>query len=80
MVGTEQGAILLCNRKGKTQADKITHAFVGHHGPIFSLQVSRINNELYSVIMIMINREILSIQNTSYLLVIGQLGYGFDFL
>lgn len=41
MVGTEQGAILLCNRKGKTQADKITTAFIGHHGPIYSLQVSR---------------------------------------
>lgn len=39
MVGTEQGAILLCNRKGKTPAEKITLAFTGHHGPIYSLQV-----------------------------------------
>ena len=40
MVGTEQGVILSCNRKAKTPQDKITTAFVGHHGPIYTLQVS----------------------------------------
>lgn len=39
MVGTEQGVILSGNRKGKTPQDKLTHAFVGHQGPIYSLQV-----------------------------------------
>lgn len=39
MVGTEQGVILSGNRKGKTPQDKLTHAFAGHLGPIYSLQV-----------------------------------------
>ena len=39
MVGTEQGVILSCNRKAKTPQDKITHAFTGHYGPIYALQV-----------------------------------------
>ena len=41
MVGTEQGTILTCNRKasgGKSTADKITHTFNGHHGPVYSVQ------------------------------------------
>ncbi|XP_019851832.1 PREDICTED: dynein intermediate chain 3, ciliary-like, partial [Amphimedon queenslandica] len=38
MVGTEQGVILSGNRKGKTPQDKLAHAFVGHLGPIYSLQ------------------------------------------
>lgn len=38
MVGTEQGVILSGNRKGKTPQDKLTHAFVGHQGPIYTLQ------------------------------------------
>ena len=40
MVGTEQGVILSGNRKAKTPQEKLVHAFVGHHGPIYSLQVS----------------------------------------
>ncbi len=44
MVGTEQGVILSGNRKGKTPQDKLTHAFLGHLGPIYSLQVITINN------------------------------------
>ena len=39
MVGTEQGVILCCNRKAKTPQEKITNAFIGHHGPIYALQV-----------------------------------------
>ena len=41
MVGTEQGTVLTCNRKavaGKSAADKITHTFNGHHGPVYSVQ------------------------------------------
>lgn len=39
MIGTEQGTILSCNRKGKTQADKIgPNTFNAHHGPVFSVQ------------------------------------------
>ena len=39
MVGTEQGVILLCNRKAKNPQDRITAGFTGHHGPIYALQV-----------------------------------------
>ncbi|EPY29044.1 dynein intermediate chain 2, axonemal [Strigomonas culicis] len=39
MIGTEQGTILSCNRKGKTQAEKISsNTFNGHHGPVYSVQ------------------------------------------
>ena len=37
MVGTEQGTVLLCNRKGKTAQDKISHCYFGHHGPVYSV-------------------------------------------
>lgn len=50
MVGTEQGVILSGNRKGKTPQDKLTHAFMGHLGPIYSLQVNRHqHSNLYSL-------------------------------
>ncbi|KAB1264924.1 Dynein intermediate chain 2; axonemal, partial [Camelus dromedarius] len=38
MVGTEQGIVISCNRKAKTQAEKIVCTFSGHHGPIYALQ------------------------------------------
>ena len=39
MVGTEQGTVLNCNRKGKTMQDKIApNTFNGHHGPVYSVQ------------------------------------------
>jgi dynein intermediate chain 2 len=39
MIGTEQGTILSCNRKGKTMQDKIgTNTFNGHHGPVYAVQ------------------------------------------
>ncbi|RNF11540.1 putative dynein [Trypanosoma rangeli] len=39
MIGTEQGTILSCNRKGKTQADKLgLNTFNAHHGPVYSVQ------------------------------------------
>lgn len=37
MVGTEQGSVLLCNRKGKTPQDKIQNCYNGHHGPVYSV-------------------------------------------
>lgn len=38
MVGTEQGSVLLCNRKAKTPSDKIVCSFTQHYGPIYSVQ------------------------------------------
>lgn len=39
MIGTEQGTILSCNRKGKTQHEKLgANTFNGHHGPIYAVQ------------------------------------------
>ncbi len=38
MVGTEQGPIISCNRKGKTDAEKIAHVYPGHYGPVYALQ------------------------------------------
>lgn len=38
MVGTEQGTVLLCNRKAKNPADRVAAAYVGHHGPVYALQ------------------------------------------
>ena len=37
-MGTEQGIILLCNSKAKTPADAVGTAYVGHHGPIYSVE------------------------------------------
>ncbi|XP_067914809.1 dynein axonemal intermediate chain 2 isoform X1 [Heterodontus francisci] len=38
MVGTEQGVIILGNRKGKLPAEKIVSIFTGHHGPVYAVQ------------------------------------------
>ncbi|CAF0850563.1 unnamed protein product [Adineta steineri] len=38
MVGTEQGRIISCNRKGKNDAEKIGTVFPGHWGPVYALQ------------------------------------------
>ncbi|CAF3700183.1 unnamed protein product [Rotaria sp. Silwood1] len=38
MVGTEQGRIVSCNRKGKNDAEKIGSVFPGHWGPVYALQ------------------------------------------
>ena len=38
LVGTEQGIVLLCNSKAKNPGDAIGTAYVGHHGPIYSVQ------------------------------------------
>eukprot|EP00756_Hemistasia_phaeocysticola_P066382 Hpha_TRINITY_DN9199_c0_g1::TRINITY_DN9199_c0_g1_i1::g.94445::m.94445/K11143/DNAI2; dynein intermediate chain 2, axonemal len=37
MVGTEQGSVLLVNRKGKGPQDKIQNCYNGHHGPVYSV-------------------------------------------
>jgi len=39
MIGTETGNILICNKKGKTAAEKIVHNYPAHLGPIYSLRV-----------------------------------------
>uniref|UniRef100_A0A8C4T7K8 Dynein intermediate chain 2, axonemal-like n=1 Tax=Erpetoichthys calabaricus TaxID=27687 RepID=A0A8C4T7K8_ERPCA len=38
MVGTENGMVIACNRKGKTPAEKISSTFCGHHGPVYALR------------------------------------------
>eukprot|EP00026_Physarum_polycephalum_P001149 Phypoly_transcript_01150.p1 GENE.Phypoly_transcript_01150~~Phypoly_transcript_01150.p1 ORF type:complete len:421 (-),score=55.60 Phypoly_transcript_01150:701-1963(-) len=40
LVGTEQGAVLWCNKKGKapTGADRIVQTYSGHHGPVYSVK------------------------------------------
>jgi len=38
MVGTEQGIALQCNRKAKTDPDKVSAPFGGHFGPVYSIQ------------------------------------------
>jgi dynein intermediate chain 2 len=38
LVGTEQGSVLLCNRKAKTPGDNVASIYPGHHGPIYALE------------------------------------------
>jgi len=38
LVGTEQGKIQSCQRKGKTNADKLSTTYEGHCGPVYGLQ------------------------------------------
>ncbi|XP_044269333.1 dynein intermediate chain 3, ciliary [Tribolium madens] len=38
MVGTEQGKVISCNRKGKTPQEKMMGRFAAHYGPVLALQ------------------------------------------
>jgi dynein intermediate chain 2 len=38
MVGTEQGCVMMCNRKAKNPQDRIGTSYTGHHGPVYSVQ------------------------------------------
>ncbi|XP_064216038.1 dynein intermediate chain 3, ciliary isoform X2 [Tribolium castaneum] len=38
MVGTEQGKVISCNRKGKTPQEKMIGRFAAHYGPVLALQ------------------------------------------
>lgn len=38
MVGTEEGVVISCNRKGKTAMEKMTARFNAHMGPVLALQ------------------------------------------
>jgi dynein intermediate chain 2 len=38
MIGTEQGTVLMCNRKAKNPQDRVGTAYHGHHGPVYSLE------------------------------------------
>lgn len=38
MVGTENGCVISCNRKGKTPAEKIVCKYTAHVGPVYALQ------------------------------------------
>lgn len=72
MVGTEQGIILSGNRKGKTPQDKLAHAFLGHLGPIYSLQVLYII--MYWIVLSLCSVIHFILSNSS-LLVTGQPRY-----
>jgi len=37
-VGTEQGAVVLFNRKAKNPAEKIAATYQGHHGPVYAVE------------------------------------------
>jgi len=37
-VGTEQGAVVLFNRKAKNPNEKIAATYAGHHGPVYSVE------------------------------------------
>ncbi|XP_066990947.2 dynein intermediate chain 3, ciliary-like [Anabrus simplex] len=38
MVGTENGTVFSCNRKGKTPSEKMTGRFAAHLGPVYAVQ------------------------------------------
>jgi len=38
MCGTEQGTVLLCNRKAKNPQDRVGASYSGHHGPVYALE------------------------------------------
>ncbi|XP_063223643.1 dynein intermediate chain 3, ciliary [Bacillus rossius redtenbacheri] len=38
MVGTENGSVISCNRKGKTPAEKMIAKYSAHVGPVYALQ------------------------------------------
>jgi len=38
LVGTEQGKIISCSRKGKTNADKLGVVYEGHCGPVYGVE------------------------------------------
>jgi hypothetical protein len=40
LVGTEQGVVLWCNKKGKGAVglDRIVQTYSGHHGPVYSVK------------------------------------------
>jgi len=38
MVGTEQGVVIMCNRKAKNPQDRIGTSYSGHHGPVYAIQ------------------------------------------
>jgi len=38
LIGTEQGKVISCSRKGKTNADKLGAVYEGHCGPVYGLQ------------------------------------------
>jgi dynein intermediate chain 2, axonemal len=46
-VGTEQGGIVSCNRKGKTIAEKLGSVYSGHHGPVYALERNPFYNKYF---------------------------------
>ncbi|XP_077593619.1 dynein axonemal intermediate chain 2-like isoform X5 [Stigmatopora nigra] len=40
LAGTEQGAVVYCDRAGKSAGEKIVCTYDGHHGPVYAIQRS----------------------------------------
>jgi len=38
MVGTEQGVVVMCNRKAKNPQDRMGAVYSGHHGPVYAIE------------------------------------------
>ncbi|XP_057675275.1 dynein axonemal intermediate chain 2-like isoform X1 [Corythoichthys intestinalis] len=38
LVGTEQGAVVYCNKAAETPAERIVRTYDGHHGPVYAIQ------------------------------------------
>ena len=47
MIGTEQGTVLMCNRKAKNPADRVGTSYHGHHGPVYSLERNPFNPKYF---------------------------------
>ena len=47
MIGTEQGTVLMCNRKAKHPADRVGTSYHGHHGPVYSLKRNPFNPKYF---------------------------------
>ena len=47
MIGTEQGTVLMCNRKAKNPQDRVGTAYHGHHGPVYSLERNPFNPKFF---------------------------------
>jgi dynein intermediate chain 2 len=50
LVGTDQGSVLWCNRKGKSHNDRVTQVYHGHHGPVYAVQRNPFFNRYFLTI------------------------------
>lgn len=57
MVGTEQGSVLLCNRKAKSPGEKIVCSFTQHYGPVYAVQVSLNIGDVLHIFISLVKRN-----------------------